>query len=404
MAKIPVNRLLSRRKVLIISLSSLITFVLLSLGELNVLSYVIRTLSNQKKVIDIQKRTFRVGSKKSLKTRAKAKGIIYGSFPEIYQIEFERDRNLQSSLIRECAMLTVGCYWNRTRPSLETFDFTDSDYFVRFASKNKMLVRGHPLVWHEALPTWLSSTLNSGNAEQILARHIQTTVSRYAGKMHSWDVVNEAIDVGKDRAAGEPGASGLRQSPWLEFLGMDYIDLAFRLAAKADAKAKLVYNEYGVEYDRPEDEAKRQAVLNLLQRLKSKGTPIYALGIQSHLLGDLDNYHLDKFREFINNVASLGLKIMITEMDVSDDKLSQDIKQRDRIIAGAYEDYLSIVLAQKAVVSVTTWGLSDRYTWLSWKRPRPDKSHVRPLPFDRDMKPKLAWNAIARAFDRAPKR
>ncbi|WP_309728815.1 endo-1,4-beta-xylanase [Chamaesiphon sp. OTE_75_metabat_556] len=361
-------------------------------------------MSNQKKVIDIQKRTFRVGSKKSLKTRAKAKGIIYGSFPEIYQIEFERDRNLQSSLIRECAMLTVGCYWNRTRPSLETFDFTDSDYFVRFASKNKMLVRGHPLVWHEALPTWLSSTLNSGNAEQILARHIQTTVSRYAGKMHSWDVVNEAIDVGKDRAAGEPGASGLRQSPWLEFLGMDYIDLAFRLAAKADAKAKLVYNEYGVEYDRPEDEAKRQAVLNLLQRLKSKGTPIYALGIQSHLLGDLDNYHLDKFREFINNVASLGLKIMITEMDVSDDKLSQDIKQRDRIIAGAYEDYLSIVLAQKAVVSVTTWGLSDRYTWLSWKRPRPDKSHVRPLPFDRDMKPKLAWNAIARAFDRAPKR
>jgi endo-1,4-beta-xylanase len=103
-------------------------------------------------------------------------------------------------------------------------------------------------------------------------------------------------------------------------------------------------------------------------------------------------------------VASLGLKIMITEMDVTDDKLPVDIDLRDRIIAGAYEDYLSVALSEKAVISVTTWGLSDRYSWLSSTRPRSDKAAVRPLPLDRNFKSKLAWNAMARAFDRAPKR
>jgi endo-1,4-beta-xylanase len=145
-------------------------------------------------------------------------------------------------------------------------------------------------------------------------------------------------------------------------------------------------------------------VLRLLERLRSQGTPIYALGLQSHLCGDCQSFNPTKFREFLKNVASLGLKIMITEMDVMDNNLPANINQRDRMIAEAYADYLSIALAQKAVISVTTWGLSDRYTWLAGFKPRADKADVRPLPFDRNFKPKLAWNAIANAFDRAPSR
>ena len=100
----------------------------------------------------------------------------------------------------------------------------------------------------------------------------------------------------------------------------------------------------------------------------------------------------------------MGLKILITEMDVTDQKLPKDINERDRIVAGMYEDYLSAVLDEPAVIAVLTWGLSDRYSWLSSYKPRPDKAPVRPLPFDAQMQRKLAWNAIARAFDKAPKR
>jgi endo-1,4-beta-xylanase len=393
------RRLLSRKQFLSLGISSATAFTILELSRVRVLSYLIYPFGHDRsKLVDLKSRKFTIVGKKSLKQRAAAKGIIYGAFPEADYQKFDRDRQLQSHFLRECATLTMGTFWYDTRPNLETFDFTNPDYFVKFATANKLRLRGIPLVWHEYLPEWLSATLNSGNAKQILTRHVETIVRRYAGKMHSWDVVNEALDVGDKRA------DGLRNTPWLKFLGEDYIDLAFRIAAKADPQAKLVYNDFGVEYDRPGDEAKREAILQLLQRLKSKGTPIYALGIQSHLSGDLDSFNPDKFSEFLKQVASLGLKIMITELDVTDNKLPMDLNQRDRIVASIYEDYLSVVLAQKAVVSVTTWGLSDRYTWLSGHSPRTDKAAVRPLPLDRNFKPKLAWNAIARAFDRAPKR
>jgi endo-1,4-beta-xylanase len=159
-----------------------------------------------------------------------------------------------------------------------------------------------------------------------------------------------------------------------------------------------------LEYNTSEHEAKRTAVLKLLERLKSKGTPVHAFGMQSHLLGHETRFNPQKLRDFFRNVASLGLKIMITEMDVADKSLPLDIQVRDRIVAGVYEDYLSVALDEKAVIAVITWGLSDKYSWLNEFQPRPDRKPVRPLPLDAQMQPKLAWNAIARAFDHAPKR
>ncbi|MGA9382056.1 MAG: endo-1,4-beta-xylanase, partial [Phormidium sp.] len=116
------------------------------------------------------------------------------------------------------------------------------------------------------------------------------------------------------------------------------------------------------------------------------------------------HFNQKKYSKFLSDVASLGLKIMITELDVEDDKLPRNIAIRDRMVAAAYQDYLSVVLEQPAVIGVLTWGLSDRYTWLSSYRPRPDKAPVRTLPLDANLQRKLAWNAIARAFDSAPKR
>lgn len=389
------KRLMSRRRTLWLGLGTLASIGALFKNQ-------VMSWNDQTQAIETANRDFRVVGGASLKQRAAAKGLIYGVAIR-YQNLFSNQK-LAAVIAQECGMIVPEweLKWHvgnkPLRPTPDTFDFSAADRMVKFSRNHKMQVRGHTLVWHESLPPWFGETVNRQNAERFLTKHIQTVVRHYAGQMHSWDVVNEAIEIDD----GKPHA--LRNTPWWQLLGENYIDLAFRVAAEADPKALLVYNDYGLDYDTPEDEAKRTAVLKLLERLKSQGTPIHALGTQAHLSGGDNRFHPRKLRKFLNDVASLGLKIIITEMDVKDRTLPVDIQERDRIIAAAYEDYLSTVLDEPAVIAVLTWGLSDRYTWLSEFRPRPDKLPVRPLPFDADMNRKLAWNAIARAFDQAPKR
>jgi endo-1,4-beta-xylanase len=347
-------------------------------------------------------RDFTVSRTLSLKQRAANKGLIYGvASANSYLFS---DTQYAATMVKNCSMLVPEWEFKWTagnatlRPGFDKFDFTLADRMANFAKTNNLLLRGHALIWHESLPPWFEKAVNSKNAAQVLRHHIHTVVKRYAGKIHSWDVVNEVIEP-QDRRPDH-----LRKTPWLKALGPNYIDLAFRIAAKADPRALLVYNEQGLDYDTPHDEARRNAVLKLLKKLKSQGTPIHALGIQAHLSPGKYKFTPEKFRKFLREVARLGLKILITEMDVTDKDLPLDVNVRDRIVAATYEDYLSVVVSEPSVIAVITWGLSDRYTWISEYAPRTDQSPVRTLPLDRDLKPKLAWNAIARAFDRAPKR
>ncbi len=340
-------------------------------------------------------RDFKVTDFTPLKKRAAAKGLVYGA--AAMRDYLLSDKNLEASFIRECNILVPenDLKWDALRPAPNKFNFSQADWLAQFATRNGMLFRGHTLVWHQQLPQWFKEVVNRQNAEKFLVEHITTVTKRYAGRMHSWDVVNEAIEP-DDGLKG-----GWRRSPWFEFLDSDYIELAYRTAANADNKAMLVYNENDLEYDTPKHEAKRTLVLKLLERLKSKGTPIHALGIQSHLKGET-RLNAKKLRSFLADVASLGLKILVTELDVLDEQLPNDLQQRDRIVAACYEDYLSVVLSERAVIAVLTWGLSDRRTWLSMFN-RPNKQ-VRPLPLDSNLSRKLVWNAMARAFDSAPKR
>jgi endo-1,4-beta-xylanase len=348
------------------------------------------------------RRRFVVAGKTSLKMRAAAKGLLFGAAET--RMNLEMDSDLVAQYSRECSLLvpawemkwTAGT--SRLRPTPYNFDFKDADWMLAFAQNHNLLVRGHALIWHLALPTWFRDTVDRQNAESFLVNHIQTVAHRFSGKLHSWDVVNEAV-------APEDGkANGLRKTPWLEFLGENYIDLAFRIAAEADPSALLVYNDFGLVYETPNDKAKRIAVLKLMERLKTRGTPIAAFGMQSHLEGHETRFNPKKLRRFLSDIASLGLKILVTELDVNEQKLSANRTLRDRIVAAAYEDYLSVVLDEPAVIAVITWGLSDRYTWLSEFAPRSDKLPLRPLPLDVNYKRKLAWNAMARAFDHAPVR
>ncbi|BAY09537.1 endo-1,4-beta-xylanase [Calothrix sp. NIES-2098] len=385
------NRLITRRSALWLGLGTVVGIGALVKGKTT-------DWSDRNQVLGTPKRDFSVVGKFSLKQRAASKGLIYGiaiTYPSI-----SSDQKLAALIAQEGGMLVPEweLKWQPLRPDPVNFDFTRTDWIAKFARTHGMLMRGHTLVWHESLPPWFKETVNRQNAKQFLTQHIQKVVGRYAGQMHSWDVVNEAIDV------DDKQPNSLRKTTWLELLGPDYIDLAFRVAAEADPKALLVYNDYGLEYDTPRHEAKRNAVLKLLKGLKSRGVPIHALGIQSHLDASEKHFNPRKLKNFLSNVADLGLKILITELDVTDNKLPLNPAVRDRIVATVYEDYLSTVLSEKAVIAVLTWGFSDRDTWLSGFRPRSDGAAVRPLPLDANLKPKLAWNAIARALDRAPKR
>jgi endo-1,4-beta-xylanase len=334
-----------------------------------------------------------------LRKRAAARGLFYGAASS--KRILSSDIGFEKKFAQECLMVVPEweLKWKALRPAATDFNFDSFDWLVNFTQKNKMLFRGHNLVWHEALPAWFESTVNKRNAEHFLLDHIKTVVSRHAGKVHSWDVVNEPV------AVWDKNPNGLRSSsPWYKLLGPGYIDIAFHAAAEADPETMLVLNQNRVEQERHGDDETRKALLRLLKRMKSSGTPIHALGIEAHLGGKDVGFNKNKFRAFLSDVAGLDLKIIITELDVRDDNLPQEVNKRDEIIAGIYEDFLSVALDEKAVIGILTWGLSDKYTWLTDYAPRDDKMPVRPLPLDGNFNRKPAWEAIARCFDDAPKR
>jgi endo-1,4-beta-xylanase len=188
----------------------------------------------------------------------------------------------------------------------------------------------------------------------------------------------------------------------LQSLGPGYIDLAYRTAAAADPAAMLVYNEYGLEGDNLDSSARRSAVLKLLSGMKARGVPVHALGMEAHLNGNA--IETAGLSSFLKQVAALGLKILITELDVEDKNMAANVGSRDATVAGVYQAFLATVLQEPAVEAVLTWGLTDRYTWLSQMAARSDGQSVRPLPLDSSLQPKQALWAMLDAFASAPKR
>jgi endo-1,4-beta-xylanase len=285
--------------------------------------------------------------------------------------------------------------WRALRPAPDKYNFAPADAILTFANAHDQRLRGHNLCWHEALPDWFQSTATPANARRLLTDHIQRVAGHFAGKLHSWDVVNEAIDV-KD---GRP--DGLRKSPWLGLVGPDYIEIAFRAARIADSTALLTYNDYGIELDTPDQAQKRAQVLALVTRLRLRGVPIHAVGVQSHLTAG-EAVPGSGLRDFIRAVGELDMQVFITELDVSDQQLSGPVPVRDAAVAKLYGDYLALVLAEPNVTAVLTWGITDRYTWLDHHHSRSDGQPQRCLPFDADYQPTPAFFAMRTAIDSRP--
>jgi endo-1,4-beta-xylanase len=333
-----------------------------------------------------------------LKDRAEKKDLLFGS--AVTQTHLTHDSAFQAAVAAQCNIMVpeVELKWERLRPTPDTYNFSSADWLSNYAQRHRIKFRGHALVWHEELPSWFASYVNPQNAKPLLLDHIATVVGRYAGKIHSWDVVNEIIWPPDKRS------DGLRDSPWLRNLGAAHIEMAFRAAAQADPRALLTWNENWLEEESSLGDAKRTFLVQHLKELLSRGVPIQAIGLESHLIGDHKNIAGLHFKEFLNQINDMGLKIMVTEMDVRDFNLPNDIATRDQAVADLYYRYLSTVLEHKAVVAVLTWGMSNKYSWTATFNPRADKAPVRPLPYDGDMNPTPAWNAIARALDNAPPR
>jgi endo-1,4-beta-xylanase len=334
-----------------------------------------------------------VSGAQSLRAHAEVRGLLVGCavVPEKLDGEAAYANTVAAQanlLVAENAMK-----WKALRPFPAQFDFRGADEILNFAAAHGQRVRGHNLCWHEALPDWFEGTVTKDNAQQILVEHIQTVAGHYAGKLHSWDVVNEAVDSKSGRA------DGLRKSPWLDLIGPDYIELAFHAARQADPVALLTYNDYGIEEDSAEQTEKRAQVMLLVRRLKARGVPIDAVGVQSHLSAS-DPVPGTGLRDFVRELGQMGLQVFVTELDVNERKIEGTMQERDAAIAHVYRDYPTMMLAEPNVTALLTWGITDRYTWLDGpKFARADGKPQRCLPFDSDYQPAPAFFALRDAID-----
>ncbi len=303
----------------------------------------------------------------------------------------QNDPDYAAALIANCHQIVGegGLKWADIRPSRGEFIFDQPDRLIDFATLHGKQMRGHTLAWYGALPDWTSEIASATEAELELREHIAIVVGRYAGRIRSWDVVNEAI--ADDPADGQP----LRNSIWLKRLGVDYIDMAFRAAAAADPTAQLVINEYDIEATDGRSERRRAAYLDLIRSLVDRGTPIHAVGLQGHLHGEAE-IDSDGVSSFVSDVNAMGLDVLVTELDVIDNQLPAGIAERDKAVAAQVETFLSAIHAAATPTAIITWGITDKYTWVPIWFTRPDKLPNRPLPLDASYRAKPMMAVLER--------
>ncbi len=280
--------------------------------------------------------------------------------------------------------------WESVHPSPGRYIFRDADALMEYAEKNGIVVIGHTLIWHQQTPDWVfkDEAGNDLTREALLERmreHIHTVVGRYKGRVHGWDVVNEAID---------DTNGGLRNSPWRRIIGDDYIEWAFRFAHEADPNAELYYNDYGTTNPK-----KREAIYNLVKSLLDKGIRVDAIGMQGHW--DIQSPSEQDIRATIERFASLGVKVNITELDVS---VFPWTDRSDRYASGLPDEVAARHAARYAMMfrvfldysdvidRVTFWGITDANSWRNYY-PVSRRTDY-PLLFDRQGQPKAAFWAV----------
>ena len=304
---------------------------------------------------------------------------------------FNDDARYRAAITEYCDIITPmnDLKWEALRPEQGKFNFEDADRIIAFAQKTRKEIRGHALCWYNAMPDWANKINSRKQAERELRQHIEAVVTRYKGIISSWDVVNEAI--AHDPAPKRPW----RDTIWHRLLGQSHIDIAFETAARNDPAAELVYNDYDYENVGPRFEARRQITLDMIRRLQAKKIPIHGVGIQAHLYAEraIDEAGIIKFGA---DLKALGVKLLVTELDVIDWRLPADIKQRDEAAARHVETFLNAVSTAQPGLPVVSWGITDKYSWVGETFVRNDKLAARPLPLDESYRKKPMMDVIQR--------
>jgi len=299
--------------------------------------------------------------------------------------------------------------WQAVRPGPDRFDFAGFDMILHDAERRGLAMRGHTLLWHydKWFPRWLIEHDFGAHpvqaAERMLRRHIETVCRRYGTRITSYDVVNEAVD---------PADGSMRSTALSRAMGSPeaVLDLAFHTARAAAPHAELVYNDY-MSWEAG-NEKHREGVLRLLEGLRRRGTPVDALGVQSHIGVFAPTTSVEEvvagiapaWRSFLDRVVAMGYRLVVTEFDVRDRGLAAAIPQRDRDVAAFARAYLDIMLSYPQLNDLLCWGLTDRYSWLRSFEPRPDGQATRGLPYDADFRAKPLYVALRDALAAAPVR
>lgn len=273
--------------------------------------------------------------------------------------------------------------WDTTEPQQGVFNFAPADHIVAFAREHGQQVRGHTLVWHNQLPSWVTSgTWTTAQLRDILRNHIMVEAGHFKGQVYAWDVVNEVFD---DNA-------NLRNTFWLQKLGSGYIADAFRWAHEAAPDAQLYINDYNIEGIN----AKSTAVYNLVKQLRSEGVPITGVGIQGHL--DIQYGFPGNIQANIQRFVDLpavkvkhlgkGVQVAITELDVRMFLPATDAQLTKQ--ASYYSQVVNACLAVKGCVGVTVWGFTDKYSWVPGVFAGEGAADL----YDENYTPKLAYWAV----------
>jgi endo-1,4-beta-xylanase len=351
--------------------------------------------------------------KLSLREAARSSGLLIGTAVRPAQLS---EAAYATTLAREFDMVEPedALKWEVVHPQPNSFDFSQADQVLEFATRHGMKVRGHTLVWHRQNPKWLTEgNFSSTELARILEEHIKSVVGHYRGRIFAWDVVNEAFD------ELQPGA--LRSTIWRDQPGItppenqaaireprtlnnparsqpySYIERCFRWAQRADPDALLFYNDAEAETINP----KSDAIYAMVRDFRERGVPIDGIGFQMHVA----NLHADvaSISANIKRFTALGVQVHITEMDVSLPVDSNgDARPRDlQLQADIYRQIAAACLSHPGCTAIQTWGFTDRYSWIG-----SHSKHTKgaALLFDRKYQTKPAFEALRRTLDFATRR
>lgn len=283
--------------------------------------------------------------------------------------------------------------WEKIHPKPDQYNFGPADKYVDYGEKHGMYIVGHCLIWHSQTPSWVFHDADGKllTRDALLARmrdHIHTIVTRYKGRIQDWDVVNEALD-----EKGHFKDSIWYNRPGIGFAdqGSKYVEQAFRWAREADPAALLFYNENGAEGAG----VKSDAVYNMVKDFKQRGVPIDGVGLQMHI--DRLDFDAAVVSANIARLTALGLQVHITELDVSLPVDGNGIAQANDLAAQA-EIYRAVVQAcmqNPGCTAIQTWGFTDKWSWIG---SHSKHTHGAALPFDRQYRPKAAYDEILKAL------